>query len=86
MSVSGLFGYGGDMMEEDNGVFPFEFLDAEDDLQYEHFVYIDLSELPEMAELVRNNSGKNFKVVFVWEEGAMERINKVIPKDLSLQE
>nr|MCR5704852.1 hypothetical protein [Eubacterium sp.] len=70
---------GGDMMEEDNGVFPFEFLDAEDELEYQHFVYIDLTELPEMAEFVRENKGKNFKVVFVWDEADSERIGKVIP-------
>lgn len=41
------------MMEEDQGVFPFEFSYWEDDLLYGHFVYVDMTQAPELAEFVR---------------------------------
>lgn len=78
--------YGTDMMDENNGVFPFEFLYSEDDLGYKHFVYVDMTELPELAEFVRQNAGKDFKVTFIWSEGNADAIENVVPVDIVLNE
>lgn len=79
--------FGGiDMMEENEGVFPFEFLYSEDDLGYEHFVYVDMTELPELADFVRKNAGKHFRVTFIWEEGNADAIGRVVPVDIILDE
>ncbi|BCN31906.1 hypothetical protein [Anaeromicropila herbilytica] len=76
--------YGSDMMEEENGVFPFEFSYSEDDMNYAHFVYVDLSKLPELADLVRKNSGSDFKVIYVLNGGETDTIEKVVPTDITL--
>lgn len=78
--------YGTDMMDENSGVFPFEFLFSEDDLGYKHFVYVDMTELPELAEYVRQNAGKDFRVTFIWSEGNADAIENVVPVDISLNE
>lgn len=78
--------YGTDMMDENSGVFPFEFLYSEDDLGYKHFVYVDMTELPELADYVRQNAGKDFRVTFIWDEGNADAIENVIPVDISLDE
>lgn len=77
--------YGTDMMEEDNGVFAFEFLYSEDNLGYGHFVYADMTELPELAELVRQNAGSDFKVTFLL-SGEEAVISHVVPIDVALVE
>ncbi len=74
------------MMNENNGVFAFEFLSSEDDLGYKHFVYVDMTELPELADLVRQNAGKDFKVTFIWNEGNADAIENVVPIDILLDE
>lgn len=77
---------GTDMMEEENGVFTFEFLYSEDDLNYGHFVSVDLTQLPELADMVRNNAGSDFKVTFTLSEGQLNRIETVVPTDVILNE
>lgn len=76
--------YGTDMMEENNGVFAFEFLYAEEDLNYGHFVYVDMTESSEAADYVRQNAGSDFKVTFILngEEGAW--IENVVPVGIVL--
>ena len=76
--------YGTDMMEENNGVFVFEFLGAEDALQYRHFVYADLTQSPEQADFVRENAGKSFKITFIWTEGNGEDIERIVPTEIVL--
>ena len=78
--------YGTDMMEKENGEFPFEFLSSEDDLNYSHFVYVDLKESPELADFVRQNAGGNFKVTFVLHGGESDPIERVVPKAITLEE
>lgn len=78
--------HGIDMMEEDYGVFPFEFLHAEDDLEYGHFVYVDLTQLPELADYVRQNAGNEFKVTFMINGDETSPIVNVVPFDLILEE
>lgn len=78
--------YGTDMMEEDQGVFPFEFSYSEDDLLYGHFVYVDMTQAPELAEFVRKNAGGDFKITFIWDGEEMERIRHVMPVDITLDD
>jgi len=78
--------YGTDMMEEENGVFPLEFISSEDDLNYAHFVYVDLTELPDLADFVRQNAGANFKVTYELSGDEVNPIEEVVPKDVTLQE
>lgn len=78
--------YGTDMMEEDQGVFPFEFAYSEDDLLYGHFVYVDLTQAPELAEFVKENAGGDFKITFIWNGEEMERIERVMPVDITLDD
>ena len=74
------------MMMEDNGVFPFEFLSSEDNLPYGHFVYVDMTESAELAELVRQNAGSDFKVMFMLNGEEIDAIEKVVPVDILLDE
>ena len=76
--------YGTDMMDENNGEFVFELTGAEDDLKYKHFVYADLTQLPEQADFVRENAGKNFKITFIWTDGNSEDIERVVPIEILL--
>ncbi len=78
--------YGTDMMEEDQGVFPFEFSCSEDDLLYGHFVYVDMTQAPELAEFVRKNAGGDFKITFIWSGEEMERTRRVMPVDITLDD
>lgn len=78
--------WGTDMLEEENGVFPFEFLRSEDGLAYKHFVYVDMTQEPEMAELVRQNQGKDFKITFIWSDTNSDVIENVVPVDMELIE
>ena len=73
------------MMEED-GVHIFEFMYAEDNLRYGHFVYVDLTGLPEMADFVSQNSG-TLKVTFFLEEGEItDNLGTVVPIDIALDD
>ena len=77
--------YGSDMMEKD-GVHTFEFIYAEDNLRYGHFVYVDLTGLPEMEEFVSQNSG-TLKVTFFLEEGEItDNLGTVVPIDIELDD
>lgn len=78
--------YGTDMMEEDQGVFPFEFSCSEDDLLHGHFVYVDMTQAPELAEFVKENAGGDFKITFIWNGEEMERIERVMPIDITLDD
>lgn len=78
--------YGTDMMDENSGIFLFEFIGAEDSLEYKHFVYVDMTELPELADLVRQNAGKDFKITFIWNEGIADAIENVEPVNIALRE
>lgn len=78
--------YGTDMMDENSGVFTFEFLHSEDELGYKHFVYVDMTQLPELADFVRQNEGKDFRVEFIWNEGNSEAIERVVPVNIILDE
>lgn len=78
--------YATDTMEEDRGVFPFEFSCSEDDLLYGHFVYVDMTQAPELAEFVRKNAGGDFKITFIWNGEEMERIERVMPVDITLDD
>ena len=78
--------YGTDMMDEHSGIFQFEFTGAEDSLAYKHFVSVDMTELPELADLVRQNAGKDFKITFIWNEEIVDAIEKVEPVDIVLRE
>ncbi|MDE7251907.1 MAG: hypothetical protein K2O32_03060 [Acetatifactor sp.] len=73
---------GTDMMVEDHGDFAFEYLYSEDDLCYWHIVHVDMTGLPEMAEYVRQNAGKEFRVTFLWTEGNANAIGRVVPVDI----
>ncbi len=77
--------YGTDMMEEDNGIFPFEFSYSEDDMSYAHFVYVDMTSLPELATLVRNNPGCNYKITFILIDVDAETIGNVVPLNVSIE-
>ncbi len=79
--------YGTDMMEEKNGVFPFEFLYSEDDtLHYQHFVYVDMTKSSELTDYVRQNAGSDFKVTFILNKGDNDTIENVVPIDIILDE
>ncbi|MCM1046618.1 MAG: hypothetical protein NC417_14025 [Candidatus Gastranaerophilales bacterium] len=78
--------YGTDMMFEDDGVFPFEFLYAEEDLSYGHFVYVDMTKLPELADLVRQNAGSTFKVTFILSGEVFDAVTTVVPTEIALVE
>lgn len=69
---------------EDNGVFPFEFINSNDDFYYDHFIYVDLSKLPKLADLVRKNSGSEFKVTYYLSGDEKDLIEKVVPTDIKL--
>lgn len=78
--------YGTDMMEENDGVFPFEFMYSEDGLPYGHFVYVDMTELPELADFVRQNAGSDFKVMFMLSGKEADTVEHVVPIDVILDE
>ena len=78
--------YGTDMMEEDSGVFPFEFLYSEDNLHYGHFVYVDMTKLPELADFVRQNAGSDFKVTYTLDVEETDTIENVVPIDITLDD
>ena len=78
--------YGDDMMYEKDGVFVFECPSSDDGFGFTHFVGVDMSELPELAEFVRENAGKRFKVTYIWSEGDSKAISRVVPTDIELAE
>ena len=53
---------------------------------YKHFVYVDMTQLPELADFVRQNAGKDFRVEFIWNEGNSEAIERVVPVNIILDE
>ena len=57
-------------------MFALEFLYAEDNLQYGHFVYVDLSENKKLAEYIRNNSGSDLKVTYILNDTQDDVIEK----------
>lgn len=78
--------YGTDMMVENDGVFAFEFMHSEDTLPYGHFVYVDMTKLPELADFVRQNAGSDFKVMFMLGGEEADTIEHVVPIDVILGE
>lgn len=83
---SGEYVFYGDYMMEEDGVHIFEFMYAEDNLRYGHFVYVDLTGLPEMADFVSQNSG-TLKVTFFLEEGEItDNLGTVVPIDIALDD
>lgn len=78
--------YGTDMMVENDGVFAFEFMHSEDTLPYGHFVYVDMTKLPELADFVRQNAGSDFKVMFMLGGEETDTIERVVPVDVILGE
>ncbi|MCM1090984.1 MAG: hypothetical protein NC092_02560 [Butyrivibrio sp.] len=78
--------YGDDMMYEKDGVFVFECPSSDDGFGFTHFVDVDMTELPELAEFVRENAGKRFKVTYIWSEGDSKAISRVVPTDIELAE
>ena len=78
--------YGTDMMVENDGVFAFEFMHSEDTLPYGHFVYVDMTKLPELADFVRQNAGSDFKVMFMLGGEEADTIERVVPIDVILGE
>lgn len=79
--------YGIDSGDETDGVFTFEFSYCEDDVHYGHFVYLDLTASPELADFVRKNAGSTFKVTYIlgMEETA-DPIEDVVPIDIVLDD
>ena len=74
--------YASDTGAEEENVFALEFLYAEDDLQYGHFVYVDLSENKKLAEYIRNNSGSDFKVTYILNDTQDDVIERVTPTEI----
>ena len=74
--------YASDTGAEEENVFALEFLYAEDNLQYGHFVYVDLSENKKLAEYIRNNSGSDFKVTYILNDTQDDVIEGVIPTEI----
>ncbi|MDD5936342.1 MAG: hypothetical protein PUC65_12425 [Clostridiales bacterium] len=77
--------YGDDMEMEEDGVFCFECTGSEDDLCYAHFVYLDLTELPELAEFVKNNPKSRFKVTYNLDQELTNPIDRIVPSDITLE-
>ena len=59
------------------GVSPFEFAHSED---------VDMTQAPELAEFVKENAGGDFKITFIWNGEEMERIERVMPVDITLDD
>ena len=74
--------YASDTGAEEENVFALEFLYAEDNLQYGHFVYVDLSENKKLAEYIRNNSGSDFKVTYILNDAQDDVIEGVTPTEI----
>lgn len=74
--------YASDTGAEEENVFALEFLYAEDNLQYGHFVYVDLSENKKLAEDIRNNSGSDFKVTYILNDTQDDVIERVTPTEI----
>ena len=74
--------YASDTGAEEENVFALEFLYAEDNLQYGHFVYVDLSENKKLAECIRNNSGSDFKVTYILNDTQDDVIEGVTPTEI----
>ena len=74
--------YAADAGVEEDNVFALEFLYAEDNLQYGHFVYVDLSENKKLAEYIRNNSGSDFKVTYILNDTQDDVIERVTPTEI----
>ena len=74
--------YASDTGAEEENVFALEFLYAEDNLQYGHFVYVDLSENKKLAEYIRNNSGSDFKVTYILNDTQDDVIEGVTPTEI----
>lgn len=74
--------YASDTGAEEENVFALEFLYAEDNLQYGHFVYVDLSENKKLAEYIRNNSGSDFKVTYILNDTQDDVIERVTPTEI----
>lgn len=74
--------YASDTGAEEENVFALEFLYAEDNLQYGHFVYVDLSENEKLAEYIRNNSGSDFKVTYILNDTQDDVIERVTPTEI----
>ena len=76
--------YAADAGVEEDNVFALEFLYAEDNLQYGHFVYVDLSENKKLAEYIRNNSGSDFKVTYILNDTQDDVIERVTPTEIAV--
>lgn len=74
--------YASDTGVEEDNVFALEFLYAEDNLQYGHFVYVDLSENKKLAEYIRNNSGSDFKVTYILNDTQDDVIERITPTEI----
>lgn len=74
--------YASDTGAEEENVFALEFLYSEDNLQYGHFVYVDLSENKKLAEYIRNNSGSDFKVTYILNDTQDDVIERVTPTEI----
>ena len=76
---------GNDTGYEENGVFALEDVTSEDGLNYDHFVYIDLSADDELADYFRKNSGSEFKVTYVLENMESDVISEVVPVSVTAE-
>ncbi len=66
-------------------VFPFEFSHSEDDLFIRAFCfYVDMTQAPELCRICKRNAGDDFKITFIWNGEEMERIERVMPVDITL--
>lgn len=45
-----------------------------------------MTQAPELAEFVKENAGGDFKITFIWNGEEMERIERVMPVDITLDD
>lgn len=71
---------------EDNGVFEFENYGGKDDVVYDRYIRINLSENPTLAEYVRKNCEKELEVTYIFYDSMTEPVYEVVPISIRLCE
>ena len=77
--------YGMDMGIEEDSVFILECFGGADNIAYGTHVEVDLSENPDLAEVVRANPGEELEVIYIWDSTVEEPITRVIPIDIKIE-
>ena len=71
---------------EDDAIFTFENPNGKDDIIYDLYITVDLSDNPTLADFVRQNPWENFDVTYFLDESMTQPVYEVVPTDIKLHE